>query len=190
MKENLNWTFWTTFIIALIGALSWTPQIYLWLQKNDIYGKVLSEYETFAKVPNKSELQTVYLQKISLFSKNKDFFPKDIKVFIKYPSNKDELSCTLWTWRDLTFTFNENGKSIQKRLNISLKDYLIQKVIYPKNETIVGYISFSVDYQKDAMFNYLRYEFIDFKGKKRELKIYDKEIESNKLAHEDNIWID
>ena len=190
MKENLNWTFWTAFIIALIGALSWTPQIYLWIQKNAIYGKVLSEYGNSALVPNKKELQNVYVQKISLFSKNKDFFPKDIKVFIKYPSKKDELSCTLWTWRDLIFTFNEDGKSIQKKLNIDLNDYLIQKVVFPKNETIVGYVSFSVDYQKDEAYDYLRYEFIDFKGNIRKLKISNKEIESNKLIHEDNIWID
>ena len=78
---------------------------------------------------------------------------------------------------------------IQKNLNINLNHYLIHNVIFPKNETVVGYISFSVDYLKDEMFEYVRYEFIDYNNKKKKLTINKNEIESNKLIHEDNIWI-
>ena len=189
MKENLGWLFWTTFIIALIGAASWTPQIYNWFQKSEIKGRILSNYGNIGTVPNTNKQQLVYVQKISLFSKNRDFFLKNVKVFIKYPSTENELECTLWTWRNLIFTFNENDMDIKKNLNISLNHYLIHNVIFPKNETVVGYISFSVDYLKDEMFEYVRYEFIDYNDKKKKLTINKNEIESNKLIHEDNIWI-
>ncbi len=190
MSKNLDWQFWTTFILALIGALAWTPIVYNWFQKCEINGKILSNYGNLAQVPNETNLQSLYVQKIALFSQNKDFFPKDITVFIKYPSLQNELECTLWTWRNLIFTFNENGENIQKKLNINLSDYLIHKIVYQRNETIVGYISFSVNHQIDEMFEYVRFEFIDYKEKIKNLKIMHYEIDANKLAHENDIWID
>lgn len=191
MSDNrIDWGFWTTFALALIGALAWLqPLIITWFQTEEINGKILSNYGNIGSVPNNPKPQFVYFQKVAIFSKNKDFFPKDIKVFIKYPSIGNELACVLWTFKDLVFVFPEKGQNIQKKLNINLSDYLIQNVVFLKNETKVGYVSFSVDYKKDEMFEYVRYEFEDFNGENKKITFLEKEIEANKLIHESNIWI-
>ena len=189
-SSTFDWTFWTTFVLALIGALAWLqPFVFSWFQIEEINGKILSNDANIGSVPNNSNHQTIYFQKVAIFSKNKDFFPKDIKVVIKYPSIGTELPCVLWTWKELIFTFREQGKIIQKKLNINLSDYLIQSIVFQKNETKVGYISFSVDFIKDEMFEYVRYEFVDFKGKKRNITFSEKDIEANKLVHDSNIWV-
>ena len=190
MSNKYNWTFWTTFALAFVGALAWLqPIVFSWFQKGEINGKILSNEANMGLVPNKTNPQTIYFQKVAVFSKNKDFFPKDINVFIKYPSMKKELPCILWTWRELIFTFIENGQNVQKKLNIKQSEYLIQSVVFPKNETKVGYVSFSVDSQIDEMFEYVRYEFEDFNGKIQKRTFYGNEIAANKLGHESNIWI-
>lgn len=190
-SSKFDWTFWTTFALALVGALAWLqPLVISWFQVVEINGKILSNDANISSIPNHSNNQTIYFQKVAIFSKNKDFFPRDIKVFIKYPSIANELPCILWTWTELTFTFQERGQNIQKKLNINLSDYLIQSIVFPKNETKVGYVSFSVDYQKDEMFEYVRYEFEDFNGRKKKITFSAKEIEANKLIHDSNIWVD
>jgi hypothetical protein len=187
--KKIDGKYLATFLLALLGTLSWTPAIYnSWCQNSEINGKILSNYANFGVPPNTEITQLIYVQKIVLFSKNKDFFPKEFKVFIKYPSIKKELECTLWIWRKLTFKLPENGKEVQKKLNINLSDYIIHKIVFPKNESIVGFISFSVNNQKDEKFEYIRYEFIDFNNDKKLFTIYDDEMKSNILVHEDNIW--
>ncbi len=190
-NSKFDWTFWTTFALAIVGALAWLqPFVISWFQVVEINGKILSNDANIGHIPNHSNHQTIYFQKVAIFSKNKDFFPRDIKVFVKYSSIANELTCILWTWKELIFTFQEQGQNIRKKLNINLSDYLIQSIVFPKNETKVGYVSFSVDYQKDEMFEYIRYEFEDFNGKKKKITFSEKEIEANKLIHDSNIWVD
>ena len=190
-NSKFDWTFWTTFALALVGALAWLqPLLISWFQVVEINGKILSNDVNIGSIPNHSDHQTIYFQKIAIYSKNKDFFLRDIKVFVKYPSISNELPCILWTWKELIFTFQEQGQSIRKKLNINLSDYLIQSIVFPKNETKVGYVSFSVDFKKDEMFEFVRYEFKDFNGKKKKITFSKKDIEANKLIHDSNIWVD
>jgi hypothetical protein len=190
-SDKFDWAFWTTFILALIGALAWLqPIVYSWFQDKRLNGKILSNDANIGLVPNNTNPQTIYFQKVAVFSKNKDFFPKDIKAFLKYPSITNELPCVLWTWKELIFTFPEHRQNIRKKLNIRQSDYLIQKIVFPKNETKVGYVSFSVDFNKDEMFEYVKYEFEDFNGKKKKITFSEKEINANKLSHDSNIWVD
>ncbi len=190
MNTKLNYQFWIAIIgicIALIGAI---PQIITWINPTNIKGKIISNYGSYIKIPGNELEQIAYVQKLSIFSKNNDYQLRDIKVFLKYPSKKNELQATIWTWRTngLSMTFNENGKNINKTLIVDPSEYLIHFTILPKNSTVVGYISYSVNYQIDEMFEYVRYEFIDFKNKEKELIFYDSDLESNKLLHDDNIW--
>ncbi|MDP4203811.1 MAG: hypothetical protein Q8861_14100 [Bacteroidota bacterium] len=190
-NSKFDWTFWTTFALALVGALAWLqPLVFSLFQEVEINGKILSNDANIGSIPNHSDHQTIYFQKVAIFSKNKDFFPRDIKVFVKYPSISNELTCILWTWKELIFTFQEQGQNIRKKLNINQSDYLIQSIVFPKNETKVGYVSFSVDFKKDEMFEYVRYEFEDFNGNKKGITFSEKDIEANKLIHDSNIWVD
>lgn len=128
-----DWTFWTTFALALVGALAWLqPLVFSWFQVVEINGKILSNDANVCSIPNHSNDQTIYFQKVAIFSKNEDFFPKDIRVFVKYPSMVNELPCILWTWKELSFIFREHEQNIRKKLNINQSDYLIQSIVFPK----------------------------------------------------------
>ena len=72
-----DWTFWTTFALALVGALAWLqPLVFSWFQVVEINGKILSNDANIGSIPNNSNHQTIYFQKVAIFSKNEDFFPK------------------------------------------------------------------------------------------------------------------
>jgi hypothetical protein len=190
MKILSNWQFWTAVIgigIALIGAV---PQVMNWLSINTIHVKLISNYCSIVKFPIENTLETVYVQKLSLSSKNDDFFLKDIKVFIKYPGNDSEIEATIWIWKTngLSLTFIENAMEVNKTLNINPNDYILNFTVLPKNASLTGYISYSVSYTKDEMFEYVKYQFIDFNDKVKERIITKADIRSNKLLHDDSIW--
>jgi len=52
----------TNFLLALIGALAWLPQIFVWIKKGRIEGKVISMYSNFGKIP-KDESEKIIFNK-------------------------------------------------------------------------------------------------------------------------------
>lgn len=191
MKISLNkWEFWIAIfglIIALIGAI---PQIITWCKKTEIVGKVISQYGSFVTFPQKETPEIVYVQKLSVFSRNNEFYLNNIKVRIKYPSNEKEIEGKIWNWKtkSLSLTFNENGQEIKKTLSISSNEYINHFSVLPKNSSIVGYLSFSIDYQQDEAFEYIVYTFIDFNNNSKELIVVGSNLLPNKLSHDDSIW--
>ena len=185
MSESVK--FWATFILAIVGALAWLPTIFDSLKSTIIEGKILSQYANIATIPDGRA--AVLLQKLSLYSKNRNFYLKDIEVYLKFPNMKDEIKCTLWTWRDLYFTFDEQGRKVQRKLNIETKDYLLQLTLLPKDQSVVGYLSFSFDHIRDEKYDYVRYVLIDFDGNRKELVISKDNISDNTQAFDDKIWI-
>jgi len=177
-----------TLIIAVIGTLAWLPTIIPLFLSKSIEGKVISQYASLGKLPNGKDA-SILVQKMSLFAKNKDFFLRDIKVYIKYPTTQ-EINCRVWTWRHLTFTFNENGRAVQKSLRIDAREYLIHNTVLPRDQAVVGYLSFSADHLNDEEYEYIRYVFIDFEGRKRQLLIYSKNISDEETYFDDSIWSD
>jgi hypothetical protein len=185
-----NWELWIAIfglIIALIGAI---PQIINWCNKTEIKGKLISNYGSFVHLPEKKLQQLVFVQKLSIFSKNNDFYLKDVKVFIKFPSSQKEIECKIWNWRDdgLKLKLLENDNPTDKTLKINPNEYINHFSVLTKNSSIVGYLSFSVDYQKDEKFEYVKYEFIDFNNKSKEFILNATDLESNKLYHDSSIW--
>ncbi|MCF8144960.1 MAG: hypothetical protein K9N21_13675 [Deltaproteobacteria bacterium] len=187
MNESAK--FWITSGLALIGALAWLPTIFGSLKSNKIEGKILSQYSNVARIPNGRD-SGIILQKLSLYSKNKNFYLKDIEVYLKFPNVKDELKCTLWTWRDLYFTFDEKGHKVQRKLSIETKDYLLQLTLLPKDQSIVGFLSFSFDHLKDEKYEFVRYVFIDFDGNRKTLVIPQDNISENTQIFDKKIWIE
>jgi hypothetical protein len=140
------------------------------------------------KIPNSAN-SSIILQKISLYSKNKNFYLKDIEVYLKFPNNNDELKCTLWTWRNMVFTFDEHGRKVHKKLNIDTKEYLLHLTVLPKDQSVVGYLSFTHDHLKDEMYDYIRYVFVDFDGNRKELILSKDKMSANTELFDDKIWI-
>ena len=172
-----------TLIVAIIGAFAWLPQILNYFSKAEIHGKIISQYGNISKDGN---LQ--YLQKLSIFSKNKTFHLKDIRAFIKYPGSKKELECRVWTWREASFVFPENGKMVIKQLQMDKINYLLHFTIFPKDQTVDGYLGFSVGYSKDEAFDYIRYIFEDYSGNILELKKTKVDLQEDKMFFDDSIW--
>jgi len=181
--KGINWA----LIVGIIGAAAWLPTIFDSVKPNKIEGKILSQYASIVKLPNGHDSAAI-LQKLSVYSKNKSFYLKDIEVYLKFPDIKDELKCTLWTWRYLFFTFDDKGHKVQRRLNIETKNYLLQLTLLPKDQSVVGYLSFSFDHLKDEKYDYVRYVFIDFDGNRKELIISRDNISDNTQGFDDKIW--
>ena len=188
MKEHLGWQFWTAVIIGLIGASAWLPQIKEWSLKPKMEGKIISQYHNYGSLLNDTIQGSLVVQKISLFSKNKDFFNKTLKVFLKFPDKEKEVEAQIITTRELIFTFKENGENVRKILNINANEHLLHMSVFLKNSSIVGYLVLKINFKININYEYIRYEFISFSGKKLELLIPSREIKENELIHDVNIW--
>jgi hypothetical protein len=184
-KNNFDWNNLLSAILG--GVIGLSPSIFNYFKKTKIKGKIISQYSCLASLPE-NKTGTLVLQKVSIFTENNNFFLKDLEVYVKY-SAWPEIKCTTWTWRKVTFTFNENGINVQKQLNIDKKDYLLHYTVLPKEQAIVGYISFSLDSTLDEKFEYVRYIFKNYKNNVKELKISKSEINTSTQIYDDSIWI-
>ena len=179
---------WNNLLSALLGGLiGLSPSIISYFKKTKIKGKIISQYGCFGTIQGGVNV-SIILQKVSIFAENKNFFLKDFDIYIKYPSGP-EIKCKNWTWRAVEFTFNQNGINVQKKLNIDKKEYLLHFTILPKEQSIIGYISFTIDSVLDEKFDYVRYVFKDYRGTVKELKIDKTEITENTQIFDDTIWI-
>jgi hypothetical protein len=178
---------WNNLLSALLGGLiGLSPSIISYFRKPKIKGRIISQYANVGSTPG-GEKCSIILQKVSLFSEHQNFFLKGIEIFVKFP-NSSEIECKNWAWRALTFTFDENGKSIPRNLKIDTKEYLLHFTVFPKEKSIIGYISFTFDSIKDEKFEYIKYLFKDYKGNVRELKIDSSEIVDSTQIFDDSIW--
>lgn len=191
-KENKSEKFdWNNILAALLGGfIGLLPSIINFFKKAEIKGKILSQYSNQIKTQLDDKTKIVFLHKLSIFVENKNFSLKDVEINIKFPSTS-EIKCQNWIWRDLKFLFNDNivGNNIQKRLNIEQKEYLLHFTILPKEQSIVGYFSFTIDQIIDEKLEYIKYIFKDYKGNNIELKINQDEISENTQLFDDSIWI-
>ena len=90
-----KWIEIITVAAALIGAAAWLQQpIFDFFSKSKIDGKIISNYGSISNDGN-----LLYLLKLSVFSKNRTFYLKDINAYIKFPGFEKELKCKPWTWR-------------------------------------------------------------------------------------------
>jgi len=179
---------WAALITGVVGALAWLPTIIPLMLPQTIEGKVISQYANLSKLPGGGD-SSIFVQKVSLFSKNNGFFLKDVEIYLKYPTSLREEKCTVWTWRSLVFTFDENGRAVQRKLRIDARDYLLHHSVLPRDQAVVGYLSFSSNHLQDERYEYVRYVFIDFEGKRKQLRIQGKDILDNKTIFDDSIWM-
>lgn len=172
--------FWSTLIIGLIAALSWTPYLIDKFSKNRFEGKIISQYNNFTK-DNKNIL---FLYKISVVSRNKDFFLNDVDLKIKF-KNSDFIKSTSINNRLTVFKF-ENPK----RLLVPDKEFINNLSVLPKDEPVVGYLIFSIPYDKDEPIDKLQFDFISYNDKVKRLDFDSKDIKKEKLLFDDTIWED
>lgn len=178
---------WNNLISAVIGGLiGLSPTAINYFKKTKIKGKLISQYSSLGTTPEGNN-RTIMLQKLSIFTEHKNFYLKDIEIFIKHP-NSPEIRCENWIWRTLSFVFIENNVNVMKRLMINKNEYLLHYTVFPKEQSIVGYISYTFDSVIDEKFEYVKYLFKDYKGNVKELKIDKSEIMENTQMFDDSIW--
>jgi len=184
MSENIK--FWATFILALIGALSWIPQIFKKMRKSRIKGKIISIYKNTSS--DKKEM--VLLFKLSVISRNKDFFLEDIDLKIRF-SSSDYITCTSRNWRLLVFNIGYSSKASFKKLNVSDNQFLNNLSVLKGNTPEVGYLSFLINYDKDEPIEEIEFIFKSYENNsKRTLKFAKEDIKKEKLVFDDSIWSD
>jgi hypothetical protein len=183
MEISEDFKFWSTLILGFIGALvAWLPTIFETLKKPKIEGKIISQYYNIAN--NKQQL--LFLYKLSIVATKKDFLLKDIDLKTKFKSSSEIISTSRNT-RQIVFNIDEK----LKKLNVPDNKFLNNLSVLKKDSPAVGYLFFSIDYDKCEPIDYIELNFISY-GKKKEKKLrfssYD--IKEEKLLFDDSIWSD
>ena len=182
MRLSDNFKFWSTLIIGLIGALAWLPIILENLKEQKIEGKIISSYSNI----NKEKSQIFLLYKLSIVSVNKDFLLKDIDLKIKFKSSSEIISTSR---NNRLVVFGIGGKL--KKLNVPDNTFLNNLSVLKKDSPEVGYLFFSVDYDKNEPIDYIEFKFISFDDKKeKSIRFRSEDIKEEKILFDDSIWTD
>jgi hypothetical protein len=177
MSENLK--FWITLSVGFIGACAWAPFIYEKFQINHFDGKVISVYNNF----NKDKSKIFFLFKISVVSRNKDFFLKDIDVKVKFPSS-NYITSPSKNMRLVVFNFDSNFK----KLNIPDNQLLNNLSVLKKDDPEVGYIFTEIPFDKDEPFQNLEFIFSSYDNNSKSISFTIEQLKSEKLLFDDSIW--
>ncbi|MDP1615628.1 MAG: hypothetical protein Q8L68_07500 [Methylococcales bacterium] len=180
---GFTWETLETFA-AIFGALAWAaPWIYEALQKPTIKGKLISQHMNKGFFINKEGL--LYFLSISIISLRKQFNIKEIKVKVKYAGDDKEYNGTV-CWFRKSLWVDSDGKKVE--LVIPNNEFLGFMSTLPKDDSRKCYITFLVDKGTVEEFDYLKLEFIPYRGNTQTLKFNRKDIDPNLMLWDDNIW--
>jgi hypothetical protein len=177
-----DFKFWSTLILGLIGALAWLPTIIETCKKPKIDGKIISRYNNITH----DKKQLLFLYKLSVVATKKNFLLKDIDLKTKFKSSSEIISTSR---NNRQIVFNIDGKL--KKLNVPDNKFLNNLSVLKKDSPEVGYLFFSIDYDKDEPIDYIELNFISFDEKKeKKLRFSSYDIKEEKLLFDDSIWSD
>ncbi len=180
MRMSENFKFWSTLTIGFIGALAWLPIILESFKEQKIEGKIISSYNNITK----DKKQILFLYKLSVISINKDFLLKDIDVKIKFKSSPNIITTSR---NNRLVVFNIDGEF--KKLNVSENQFLNNLSVLKKDSPEVGYLFFSVDYDKDEPIDFIEFIFKPYDSKEQKTLLFEnKDIKEEKLLFDDKIW--
>ena len=175
---------WET-VVAIIGALAWlAPWVYEVLQKPTLKGKLISQHMNKGFYTDKEGL--LYFLSVSIISLRKQFNIKEIKIKVKYPGDDKEYNGTMCWFRKSTWVDSE-GKQIE--LRIPSDEFLGFMSTMPKDNSRKCYVTFLVDKGTMEEFDYVKLEFIPYRGNIQTIKFDKKDINPNLMLWDDNIWI-
>jgi hypothetical protein len=177
-KMNNNWQFWTTFILALIGALAWMPHILDFFKKSKIEGKTISRYNNI----NADKTETIFLFKLSIFSKNKSFNLKQISCEIEDLNGKIFLA-TARNNRLIVFTFEKPYK-----LLVPENQFLNNFSLLPADKNVVGYLCFHFAGNLDRKLRTTTFILESFNKRVQRLRFQESDVHKEQLLFDDTIW--
>ena len=176
MSENLQ--FWTTFILALIGALAWTPTLLGFFKRGRIEGNMISRYNNL----NKDKTQTMFLYKLSIFSKHKPFDIKRISCELE-DLNGEKCFAAARNNRLVIFTFEKPYKLLAPG-----DQFLNNYVLLLADKNVVGYLCFHFDGNLDRKLKSTTLIFESFGRKSQRLCFQESRIQKEELFFDDTIW--
>jgi hypothetical protein len=193
MSEKVQ--FWTTFILALIGALAWTPMIWKLCTPGKIHGKIISRYNNLTK----GRTHTMFLYKLAILCTNKPFHLSWIKCEIE-DLNGNKFYASANNMRAVVFTQSkppdmiksmagqsDPGQDVPQLLLVSGDEYLNNFSLFPANKSIVGYLLFNFEGDLDRKLRSTTFIFESFDGKTKKLKFKESDIH-RPLFWDDTIW--
>jgi hypothetical protein len=175
MRDKVQ--FWTTFVLALIGALAWTPTIFNFLKSSKIEGKIISRYTNINK-----QNQTMHLYKLSVFSKHKPFNIRNISCEIDV-ANGEKARADARNNRLVVFTFDKPYK-----LLVPGDQFLNNSTLLPAEKNVVGYLCFHFHGNYDRKLKSTTFIFESFDGKVQRLVFQESSIQEGQLFFDDTIW--
>ena len=170
--------FWTAFILALIGALAWTPTILEFFKRSEIEGKIISRYNNL----NRDKTQTMFLYKLSIFSKNKSFNIKNISCELE-DLNGEKFLAAARNNRLVIFTFEKPYK-----LLVPGNEFLNNYSFLPADKNVVGYLCFHFDGNLDRILKSTTFIFESFDNKVKRLNVQESNLQKEQLFFDDTIW--
>jgi hypothetical protein len=179
MTENSK--FLIGISVTIIGALlAWVPFIFEQCKNQTFEGKIISRYSNFSK----DGKEIFFLYKISVVSRNKDYFLKDVDLKIKF-INSNDLLVKSRNNRSTVFTFDT-----PKKLVLEGKDFLNNLSVLKKDDANVGYLFYVIPYDKDEKIISQEFIFNSTNNKSKLLKFQESEILEEQLLFDDSIWQD
>ena len=185
LQSNQNTTTFTwETIVAIIGALAWlAPWVYDVLQKPKLKGKLISQNMNKGYFRDKEGL--LYFLSVSIISLRKQFNIKEIKIKIKYPNDDKEYNGVV-CWFRKSFWVDAEGKKYE--LVIPNNEFLSYISTLPKDDSRKSYITFFVDKGTMEEFDYVKLEFTPYRGNTQIINFNKKDINSNLMLWDENVW--
>ncbi|MFH1005738.1 MAG: hypothetical protein V1781_09665 [Bacteroidota bacterium] len=125
-----------------------------------------------------------YFLKINLTVLHKDFYQKNLIIYVKYPTRDNYIKSEIFVPSNYSITLENNRLT----LNIDKSKLLQFNSIIPKNKITSNYVTFIVDKANYEDFESIKFEFIDFSFKTREFIIKRSEMDFNNILFENEIW--
>ncbi|MBM2833809.1 MAG: hypothetical protein HW406_970 [Candidatus Brocadiaceae bacterium] len=176
--------FWTTFILALIGASAWlAPYVYKQFAKPSLKGRVVSHFENAGEFNSKKCL--MHFLALNVTSLNRCFNIKDIQISIRYKNASDKYNGKLFWARK-----NEWAGPNQERLRLAVlpEDTLPFVGTIPQDITKRIYMTFKVDKAEFEEFEEIMIVFNEESGCKSTIVIDKNSIDGDQILWDDRIW--
>jgi hypothetical protein len=167
--------------VAIVGALSWTPQLYDILRPAQLSAKLISKFEnegTFNGRPG-----TLHFVKLVLCSSYQPYQVKDLTIRIKY-SDESSPRPAKWQWaRFSSWTMPDGTK---KTLKLQPDSFLGFRTNLPKDEAVVSYLTFFSDKRPVADFDWLELCITQYDGTTKTIRV--NQTDPGQLLFDDSIW--
>ena len=170
---------WTSFILALIGALAWIPDIIEYFKKISLNGKIISRYNNLTA----DKQQTFFLFKLSILFMNKSFNLKQIRCEI-VDNDGNIYKSTARNLRKIVFGFDDG----HYQCTANGDEFLNNFAVFTSGANVSGYLFFSFHENLDRSIKSTKFIFESFEGKVLSLNFNETEIRGDELWFDEDLW--